>query len=115
MTAVQRALIALAAGAALGTFTRCTSRGTPDEEVQVSSRKIEDVLATHTDSLMSLPGVVGTAIGSCDGSPCIRVLVSDSISASRRVIPSRLEGYTVRVELTGPIRALEDSPKSPPK
>lgn len=80
----------------------------------MSSRTIEDVLATHADSLMSLPGVVGTAIGSCDGSPCIRVLVSDAISASRRVIPSRLEGYIVRVELTGPIRALEDSPKSPP-
>lgn len=107
-------MIALAAGTALGMFTRCTSRGAPDEEAQVSSRRIEDVLATHTDSLMSLPGVVGTAIGLCDGSPCIRVLVSDSVSASRRAIPSRLEGYLVRVELTDPIRALEDSPKSPP-
>ena len=74
------------------------------------SRSIEQVLATHTDSLMSLPSVVGTAIGLCNGVPCIRVLVSDSAAASRRKIPSRLEGYVVHIDVTGPIRALEDTP-----
>ena len=72
----------------------------------MSSRTIEEVLATHTDSLMSLPGVVGTAIGLCDGVTCIRVLVSDSTAPSRRQIPNRLEGYLVRVEVSGVLRPL---------
>jgi hypothetical protein len=59
---------------------------------------------------MSLPSVVGTAIGLCDGVPCIRVLVSDSAAASKRKIPNRLEGYLVRVEVTNPIRPLDDAP-----
>jgi hypothetical protein len=61
----------------------------------------------HTDSLMSLPGVIGTTIGLCDGAPCIRVQVSDSSAVSRRQIPSRLEGYTVHVDVTPPVQPLE--------
>jgi hypothetical protein len=74
------------------------------------SRSIEQVLATHTDSLMSLPSVVGTAIGTCEGEPCIRVFVTDSTVASRRMIPTRLDGYPVRVDLTGQFRPLGDAP-----
>jgi hypothetical protein len=61
---------------------------------------------------MSLPSVVGTAIGTCDGEPCIRVFVTDSTRASRRMIPTRLDGYLVRVDVTGPLRPLEDPPPS---
>lgn len=68
------------------------------------SPSIEQVLATHTDSLMSLPSVVGTAIGICDGQPCIRVFVTDSAVASGQMIPARLDGYLVRVDVTGPVR-----------
>ncbi len=73
----------------------------------MTSRTIEAVLAAQTDSLMAVPGVVGTAIGLCDGAPCIRVLLraADDGGAARRRIPERLEGYAVRVEVTGPIRA----------
>jgi hypothetical protein len=95
--------------------THCTGRGPSDEEASVSSRSIEQVLATHTDSLMSLPGVVGTAIGLCDGVPCIRVLVSDSSAVSRRKIPNRLEGYTVHVDVTGPLRPLENETNRVPR
>jgi hypothetical protein len=73
-------------------------------------RSIDDVLAMHADSLMSLPGVIGTAIGLCDGVPCIRVLVSDSSAVSRRKIPNRLEGYTVHVDVTQPVQPLEAAP-----
>ena len=52
----------------------------------------------------ALPGVVGTAIGLCDGTPCIRVFLADSSDAARRRIPAQLEGYPVRAEVTGPIR-----------
>lgn len=70
----------------------------------MSSKSIEEVLAAHTDSLMALPGVVGTAIGLCGRVACIRVFLADSSAANRERIPDRLEGYPVEVEVTGPIR-----------
>jgi hypothetical protein len=69
----------------------------------VTARSIDEVLAAHTDSLMALPGVVGTAVGLCDGERCIKVLVADSSPDTRRRVPSRLEGYPVIVEVTGTI------------
>ena len=77
--------------------------GAHQEGTPVAARSIDDVLAAHTDSLMAVPGVVGTAIGLCDSERCIKVLVADSASAARR-IPTRLEGYRVVVEVTGTIR-----------
>lgn len=70
----------------------------------VAARSIDEVLAAHTDSLLALPGVVGTAIGLCDGERCIKVLVADSNAATKARIPTRLEGYRVAVEVTGPLR-----------
>jgi len=69
----------------------------------VTARSIDEVLAAHTDSLTALPGVVGTAIGLCEGERCIKVLVADSNPATKRRIPDRLEGYRVLVEVTGTI------------
>jgi len=68
------------------------------------TKSIDEVLAAHTDSLMKLPGVVGTAVGLCDGERCIKVLVADSSSRTKGRIPSRLEGYRVVVDVTGPIQ-----------
>ena len=70
----------------------------------VAARSIDEVLAAHSDSLMALPGVVGTAIGVSDGERCIKVLVAVSNVATKSRIPSRLEGYRVVVEVTGTIR-----------
>jgi hypothetical protein len=70
----------------------------------VTARSIDEVLAAHTDSLMALPGVVGTAIGLCEGERCIKVLLSDSTPATRSRIPARLDGYRVVAEVTGPIK-----------
>ena len=82
----------------------CARRDRREETQAVTSKTIEAVLAAHSDSLMALPGVVGTAIGLCDGAPCIRVLLADASAAARRRIPEELEGYAVKVEVTGPIR-----------
>ncbi len=68
------------------------------------TRSIDEVLAAHTDSLMAIPGVVGTAVGLCDGERCIKVLLADSNPETKRKIPGRLEGYRVVVEVTGTIR-----------
>ncbi len=70
----------------------------------VTTKSIDEVLAAHTDSLMKLPGVVGTAVGLCDGERCIKVLVADSSARTKSRIPSRLDGYRVVVDVTGPIR-----------
>lgn len=71
----------------------------------MSEKSIETVLARHNDSLMAVPGVVGTAIGRCDGAPCIRVFVQDSVSARNARIAARLDGYVVRVEVSGAFHA----------
>lgn len=68
------------------------------------SRSIQQVLAAHTDSLMALPGVVGTAIGRCDTMLCIRVFFRDSSAVARQAIPDTLEGFPVQVEVTGEFR-----------
>ena len=77
----------------------CSGRGG-----RVASRSIDQVLAVHTDSLMALPGVVGTAIGLCDGERCIKVLLADSAAAAKSRIPARLEGYRVVTEVSGSFR-----------
>jgi hypothetical protein len=68
-------------------------------------KTIAQVLAEHTDALMAVPGVVGTAIGQQGGAPCIRVLLARQDDAARRRIPDEIEGYPVRVDVTGPLHA----------
>jgi hypothetical protein len=70
-------------------------------------RPIADVLASHTPDLMKIPGVVGTAESRLeDGRPCVLVLVVKLTSGLRRAIPATLEGYPVKIQETGEIRAL---------
>lgn len=82
-------------------FAACSGKG---RSATVPARSIDAVLAAHTDSLLALPGVVGTAIGLCDGERCIKVFLADSGSGTKAAIPPRLEGYRVVVEVTGTIR-----------
>ncbi len=102
---VTVALGALLAGAA------CAKQAADREDVQgedvMPAQTIEEVLSRHTDSLMSLEGVVGTAIGECEGKPCIRVLVVEKTAELLQKIPSTLEGFVVDVQETGEIRALD--------
>lgn len=73
-------------------------------------RPLEEVLRNHTDSLMSVPGVVGTAEGLCDGRPCIKVFVAKKTPDLLKAIPVSVEGYPVAVEETGEFR-----PFTPPR
>ena len=70
-------------------------------------KSIAEVLMEHTDSLLSISGVVGTAEGRRNGEPCIKVLVIEKTPALLRRIPSSLGGYTVAIEEAGEIQALE--------
>jgi hypothetical protein len=74
------------------------------------SRPLVEVLAAHTPELMALPGVVGTAESRMpDGRPCILVLLAKSTLELRAKLPRELEGWPVRLEVTGEIRAMPDS------
>jgi hypothetical protein len=54
---------------------------------------------------MRIPGVVGTGIGLCGDTPCIKVLVVQSTDALQKAIPDSLQGYRVIIEETGVVRA----------
>lgn len=69
-------------------------------------QSIEQVLEKHTDELMSIKGVVGTAIGECEGKPCIKVFVDKKTPELEKQIPSTLEGYPVSVVESGEFKAL---------
>ncbi len=95
----------VAAGVACG-----QQAGKDEQELRsMQQKKIETVLKEHTDSLMALPGVVGTAIGECAGKPCIKVYVEKKTPELLKQIPSTIDGYTVAVQETGEIRALDPS------
>jgi len=77
-----------------------------DKVTQLPGKPIEQVLSEHTDALMQIPGVVGTAQGMCDDVPCIKVLVERNTPELEKRIPRTLEGWKVVVEEVGTVRAL---------
>lgn len=87
----------------------CSPAHPPDrlDEQTMAAPSIEEVLRQHTGAWMSVPGVVGTAIGRCDGLPCIKILVAEKTRAVEEKIPASVEGYPVKVEVTGRFRARE--------
>jgi hypothetical protein len=81
-----------------------------EEAVMPPSRPLVEVLAAHTPEWMALPGVAGTAESQlAEGSPCILVIVVRLTPELRKRIPETVEGWPVRIEETGEIRAMPDS------
>jgi hypothetical protein len=77
----------------------------------MTAKTIEEVLKEHTEDLMSIPGVVGTAQGLCDDRDCIKVFVIEKTPELDQKIPNTLEGYPVMIEETGEFRALPRNQK----
>ena len=77
-----------------------------EEAKKMTAKTIEEALNAHTDEWMSIPGVVGTAIGEFKGKPCIKILVVRKTEQLKKKIPSQVEGFPVVIEETGEIRAL---------
>lgn len=75
----------------------------------MTANKIKEVLQEHSVDLMSIPGVVGVGQGLCDNQPCIKVFVVKKTPELEDKIPEKLEGYTVKIEETGIIRALPEN------
>lgn len=80
-----------------------------DNESKMPLKPIEKVLEEHTNELMSIKGVIGTAEGLCNGKPCIKVYVIKKTRQLTQRIPTTLEGYPVVIEETGEFRALPEN------
>lgn len=72
----------------------------------MAAETIKEVLKKHTKDLMSMPGVVGTGQGLCEGKPCIKVFVIEKTPDLDQKIPKTLDGYPVVIEETGEFKAL---------
>ena len=70
-------------------------------------KSIETVLAEYRDTIMSLTGVAGIAIGRCKDKPCIRIFVIRKTKRLLRQIPDTLDKYPVVVQKTTEFRALD--------
>jgi hypothetical protein len=92
---------AVALALLLPLLTRCTHR----KDTDLPPPTVTQVLERYSGRLMSLRGVVGTAEGSCEGRPCIVVLVNRITPALERRLPSSLEGIPVQVRETGRVQA----------
>ncbi len=57
----------------------------------------------HTDNLLRLQGVVGTAVGLADGGPVVKIFTEHAGVVG---LPRTLDGVTVEVQVTGKIFAL---------
>lgn len=88
--------------------TSCTRNDRKDQKGEniVAGKSIDAVLQEHTDELMAIPGVVGTAQGLCKNKPCIIVFVTRKTAELEKKIPRELDGYPVELEETGEVRAL---------
>lgn len=82
---------------------RAKTQNAGGQTVTDAPKTIEAVLAAHNDSLMAVPGVLATAIGRCNGAPCIKILVSRVTDDVQRRVPRQLEGFPVQVDVSGPI------------
>jgi len=74
----------------------------------VVRKSIIEVLKSHTDELMAIPGVVGVAEGESHGRPCIRVFVTDQSSKYLIKLPDVIDGYRLLVVESGNFKALDD-------
>ena len=65
----------------------------------------QQVLEQHQEQLMSIPGVEGVGLGGSEGRPEIIIMVRQQRTAMANTLPKQLNGYPVRVEISGEITA----------
>ncbi|MCF6212254.1 MAG: hypothetical protein L3J88_03860 [Gammaproteobacteria bacterium] len=75
-------------------------------EALAVTASIIEVKSRHESRLLSLPGVISVGIGrASDGRTVIVIGVEDKASEEGPDLPRQLEGYPVRVDVIGPVRA----------
>ncbi len=88
--------------------TGCRS-GNESRSIKVNMKReksIEAVQRDHTEEWMSIPGVIGTAIGLEGNEKVIKVLVVSLNDEIKNRVPDAVEGYRVVIEETGEMKAL---------
>ena len=92
----------------------------PEQALSHANPRVQEVMAVQeavTPDLMSMPDVLGTAVGQDDdGELTILVYVNlegKNPAASARKIPKNLRGENITVEITEPFRALVKPPRVP--
>jgi hypothetical protein len=73
----------------------------------MTDKTIKQILQEKTSEWMALPGVVGTAIGTMKGRPCIRIFTTADPDELRDQIPISVENFLVIIEETGEFHALD--------
>jgi hypothetical protein len=77
-----------------------------DGEESGMPASIQEVKQRHEAELMAMPGVVSVGIGRGErGEPVLVIGLDRERRDLRERLPKRLEGYDVRTEIVGPIRA----------
>ncbi len=107
VTILRLTFLTLTAMVVVACAVRCSSRCVRDSsgDRNMPPKTIQEALEDKTDEWMSLPGVVGTAIGLFQHQPCIKVYVVERTRELTTKIPSTVEGYRVVLEAPGDIRA----------
>jgi hypothetical protein len=70
------------------------------------STSSDDIVSAHEhleSQVLRLPGVVGVAVGECDGETCLKVFVEEKTPELERQIPEQFEGIKVDIDVTGPV------------
>lgn len=86
-----------------------TDREETMEDTSEARPSIRDVMDMHRDTWMDRPEVTGVGVGRCDGEPCIVLYLIRPTDAAERDLPDSVEGYPVRLEVTGRV-----VPRRPP-
>lgn len=70
------------------------------------SPTIQEVKARHAPRLLALPGVVSVGVGrDAEGREVIVIGLDRARPETQTSLPTKLEGYAVRVEIIGTVRA----------
>lgn len=92
----------------VGGLLGCPGTGEPEsEEEPVKLTVTPEIMAAQerlTEQVLTLPGVVGTAIGEFGGELCIKVMVVRKTDELAQKIPPKFEGHAVIIQETGVIR-----------
>ncbi len=58
---------------------------------------------------MSIPGVIDVGEGALDdGTPCLLILVIELTDQVRKSVPENIDGYPVKIEVTGEIKGMSN-------
>jgi hypothetical protein len=100
-----KALLAMSALVATGVSAGLPQDPTASGTTTMPTSSVTAIIERYGDSIMSLPDVVGIGESSCNGQPCLKVLLQRDNASTRTQLSEMLDGVLVVVEITGPVRA----------